>query len=402
MGKPSFRKKLVFIAIFLSIGFSLIPMTQGFGNKNIFYNLKTQINSNNDTLFDLKIKLLMILGHMPSLSVCIIKNNTIKWSKGYGFADRQHKIPATNKTVYMVASISKTFATTALLQLYEKGLIDLDTDVSKYLDFKLRNPKYPDKNITCRMLLAHRSSLTRYVIQLGIYFTFLGYPNEWLREFLTPSGRFYKSSIWNDYSPGEEFYYSDLGFEIIEYIVERITNQPFDEYCTENIIKPLNLSKTSYQLKDFYINEIARPYIWLGGIYFPLPQIQINNFAAGGLRTNVLDLSRFLLAHINNGTYNGIRILNENSTDMMHTLQFGNNFYGLGWFISSDWNGEIIGGHLGMILGGRAEMWCRPSDKTGIIFFWNQYEMFHLRNRPLENWAQIEIDKLLWEKIDDL
>lgn len=395
------RNSYVIGLIVMSIIISCTPITQGIVDENILNNLKVQINSKDDSLFDMKIRLLMKLGHMPSLSLCIIKNNTIKWSKGYGYADRQNKIHASDNTVYMIASISKTVAATAILQLYEQGRLDIDEDASKYLDFELRNPKYPDQNITCRMLLAHRSSLSRFIIPLGIYFTLLEYPNERLKEFLVPSGRFYKANIWSNYPPGEKLIYSNLGYEILEYIVERITNQSFDKYCTEHILQPLNMTNTSYLLKDLELKKIARPYIWIGGIYFPLPHIQIYNYAAGGLRTNVLDLSQFLLVNMNNGTYNGVTILNENSTEMIHTLQLGNKYYGFGWFIIN-LNDEIYDGSLGVFFGGRAEMWYRRSDKTGIIYFWNQCEMFPFRNRRIEYYAQKEIDRLLWEKADEL
>ena len=401
MNSGFLNKSIVVGIIILFIVISCIPITQGFLEENILDNLKVQINTKNDSLFDMKIRSLMRLGHMPSLSVSIIKNNTIIWSKGYGYADRQHKIHASNKTIYWVASVSKTFTATAILQLHEQNQLDLDEDVNKYLDFNLRNPKYPNQNITCRMLLAHRSSLNRFVIPLGIYFTFLGFPIEWLKEFLVPSGRFFKPNIWSDYSPGEKLIYSDLGFEILGYIVERITNQSFDKYCTEHILQPLNMSDTSYHLKDFELKKIARFYIWIGGIYIPLPHFQINNYAAAGLRTNVLDLSQFLLVHMNNGTYNGITILNENSTEMMHTLQLGNTNYGLGWYIINK-NDEIHEGHMGIAIGARAEMWYRPSDKTGIIYFWNQCEMVRFLYHIIEYYAQTEIGRLLWEKADDL
>ncbi len=401
MKNDIFKKNIVVMVIVLFIVLSFNPIIQGLVNKKIINDLNIQIKSEDDSLFDLKIRLLMILGHMPSLSACIIKNNIIKWSKGYLYANREHQICATNKTIYMIASISKTFAATAILQLNETGLLDIDEDVNNYLDFELRNPRYTKKNITCRMLLAHRSSLADFTPILAIYFTFLGYPNEMLKEFLVPSGYFYKSCIWNDYPPGEGFTYSNIGLEIIEYIVERVTEQSYDEYCTENILQRLNMSNTSYQLKDLNLKRIARPYIWLAGIYFPLPQVQMKNYAAGGLRTTVLDLSQFLLAHMNNGTYSGITILNKTSTETMHTPQLGNNNYGLGWIIRNE-NGNIIEGHSGGIFGGRAGMWYRRSDKTGIIYFWNQYEMMiPVRNRPIENEAQKKIVSMLWEKADN-
>ena len=109
--------------------------------------------------FDKKIQLLMKLAHMPSLSTCVIKNESVVWSKTYGYYDLKNKKLATQNTIYMVASISKMFTAIAIMQLWEQGLFDLDDDVNDYLPFELRNPHYPDVPITFRMLLAHQSSL---------------------------------------------------------------------------------------------------------------------------------------------------------------------------------------------------------------------------------------------------
>ena len=100
----------------------------------------------------------MSFTHIPSLSACIIKNDTIVWSKAFGWSDIYNLKKAKSDTIYRVASITKTFTATALMQLYEQGLFDLDDNVSEYLPFDLKNPKYPECNITFRMLLAHQSS----------------------------------------------------------------------------------------------------------------------------------------------------------------------------------------------------------------------------------------------------
>jgi len=112
---------------------------------------KTNSHFPDDTTFDNKIQFLMYLAHMPSLSVCILKNNSIIWSNAYKHADRKNHIPAILDTIYMVASISKTFTATAILQFYEQGKINLDDDVSSAAGFPIRNPRYPNQTITFRM-----------------------------------------------------------------------------------------------------------------------------------------------------------------------------------------------------------------------------------------------------------
>jgi len=98
-------------------------------------------------------------GDLPSVAACIIKNDQTVWKFAYGYANREEGKPASDETSYLLASISKTITGTAVMQLHENGLIDLDIDVSQYLPFSVRHPQYPDVIITTRMILAHRSGL---------------------------------------------------------------------------------------------------------------------------------------------------------------------------------------------------------------------------------------------------
>lgn len=111
--------------------------------------------TNNDVPFDRLITILLKIGHYPSMSACIIKNTTVVWAKGYGLYDIEQQKQATEHTIYVVASITKTITSTALMQLYEQGFFHLDDDVNKYLPFHLRNPNFPNDPITIRMILSH-------------------------------------------------------------------------------------------------------------------------------------------------------------------------------------------------------------------------------------------------------
>ena len=105
---------------------------------------------NSDEEFDEQIQFYMNKLHFPSLVLCIVKNNSIKFMKPYGLIGSENGKKATNDTIYLIGSISKTITTTALMQLYEKGLFDLDDDINEYLPFPLRNPNYPNINIMLR------------------------------------------------------------------------------------------------------------------------------------------------------------------------------------------------------------------------------------------------------------
>jgi CubicO group peptidase (beta-lactamase class C family) len=403
MRKNIVRKVLVVEIIFLFFGLCFLSYSDHVVSKNKIVGESDRVN--NDNNFDSKIDLLMKFGHMPSLSACIIKNDSIQWYKGYGYCDRSHKKIPTENTIYMVASISKTFTAVALLQLYEQGLVTLDDNVSTYLPFNLKNPKYPEVNITLRMLLSHQSSIIEEnKVLFPLYFTFLGYSFDWFDEFLLPGGGIYNEKLWADYPPGDSYNYSSINTAIVGYIVEHISHQPFNEYCKDHIFKPLEMFNSSFNLCELKYSDIAVPYLWIPGFYIPLPHIDTGNvsYPAGGLRTTISDLSHYLIAHMNNGFYNGKRILKNETMELMHSVQYpgsfdGNYTYGLCWMIWNESN-ETYGGHSGGILGGRAEMWYRQSDNTGVIYFWNQYEFIDVGERPIEEKAQQKIDALLWEK----
>ena len=193
------KQLLTILTIALLLGTIIIPVSG-----KILYIVENEID------FDRRIEFYMKLGHMPSLSTCIIKNNSVIWSKSYGYYDLKNKKQASQDTIYMVASISKMFTAFAIMQLYEKDLLDFNDNINDYLPFKIVNPNYPDVNITFRMLLAHQSSLGDSGIGLYLYFSILGYPHYWLNEFLTPGGYFYNKSNWMNYPPGEKKQYSSL------------------------------------------------------------------------------------------------------------------------------------------------------------------------------------------------
>jgi len=333
---------------------------------------------------------------MPSLSICIVKNNTIVWSKAYRYFDIKNNKLAKNDTIYMAGSISKSFTATAILQLYEQGLVDLDEDVSKYLGFNFKNPKYPNVNITLRMLLSHTASIAKNDLKFMLYFYLKNYSYNHLEEFLNLNN----PGIWFDKKPGTTHLYSNIGFEILGYILEKQTNKSIEEYCKEHIFTPLNMYNTSFHVKNLNKSRLAVPYLWFIKRYFSLKHYDLPYTAAGSLRTNVLDLSHFMIAHMNNGTYNGIQILNNTTVKLMHTVHgSGPMFdYGLGWIIFNESDGKYYG-HGGSTFGGEAVMKYRVSDNVGVIYFWNQY--IGIRG-PLQVISYQLIQKAIFEKTDEL
>ena len=400
--KNTLEKGVVITLIFIFVASSLIPSISGIVENT---NDLSIINSDD---FDSRIEDLMKLGHFPSLVVCIVKNNTVVLSKGFGYADIRplYKRNTTIDTVYPIGSISKSIAATAIMQLNESGLISLDENISKFLPFDLKNPRYPDVNITAKMLLAHQSSIKNMGFFYSVYSLFVKHPLNWMEEYLK------KPSSWCDYAPSKNVTYATIDINILGYVLENITGQTYSDYCQENIFKPLNMTNTSFYLSDYNKAQLVRQYAWFKFFYLRVPFINVTEimFPGGGLRSTINDMSHFLIMHTSGGTYNGVRILNESSVEIMHSAQYPEtldegHYHGLGWYFKNFSDGEIYGGHDGTHLGAYAIMKMRYSDKTGILYFYNQHSyLLGLLHKipPEEKEAANGIREALFEKADEL
>jgi CubicO group peptidase (beta-lactamase class C family) len=337
----------------------------------------------NDLLFDGLLSFLISIGHYPSLSACIIKNDSVVWENQYGMSDLEREKPATIDTIYTVASITKTITSTALMQLYDQGLFALDDDVNEYLPFWLRNPAFPDDPISIRMLLSHASSLNPDPVSYH-WFNFSspppipGYPDPWLRNYLLPDGLYYTPEIWNTtYHPGERMQYANINFDLAAYLVQLLSGEPYYQYCADHLFKPLSMTHTSFRLPDLPINNTAIPYLYKDGTYEPLPYYQLLHYPVAGLLTTAQDLSHFLIAQMNHGVYNGTRILSNETVELMHSVQppgnrYYNYRYGLGWMIEEKQLGHrVLIGHTGDIPGVHTRMFMESDEHTGIICLFN-------------------------------
>ena len=365
--------------------------------------------STNETSFDHLVSILLKLGHYPSMSACLIHNTTILWENSYGFADLEGQRLATTKTIYIVASITKTITSTALMQLYEQGFFELDDDVNDYLPFSLRNPSFPDDPITIRMILSHSSSLRTDPLAYH-WFNYSNsppipwYPNPWLEEYLLPHGAYYNDEIWDQiHPPGTYMQYANINYDIAAYLVQLVSGQPFHEYCNDHLFTPLGMTRTSFRLSDLPTDEVAFPYLFHDGVYEKLPHYQLLHYPIGGLMTTVDDLSRFLIAHMNHGVYNDTRILQNETVSLMHTIQppgnvYYNYHYGLGWMIlEKPLRKKVYIGHSGDIPGAHTRMYIDQSDNASIICFFNSD-----RSTYVKKFVSLLIHNLLFIKAEQL
>ncbi len=328
---------------------------------------------------------------LAGISVSIIRDKSILATGSAGSADIARSIPVTDSTMYRIASISKTVAATALMQLYEQGKFSLDADVNPFIGFTLRNPNFPDDPITFRMLLAHTSG----IVDGSGYNSFLSATGSNtippISSVLTTGGAYYTTNAWLNKKPGTYFTYTNLGFGVIGTLVERISGERFDRYCRDHIFKPLGID-ASFNVNDLTnINKLAALYRTSGGQWVPqadhyqgTPPTPRNYDSyvigsngslfgpQGNLRISAKDLALFMIARMNNGTVNGIRILNDSTAQLMDTPVWtyngsnGNNYYGLFrcWGLGTHITTNAVNGDV--VFSGRS-MAGHPGEAYGLI-----------------------------------
>lgn len=336
------------------------------------------------------------------LSVVVVKNNRIVYSDNFGYnpdlTDPRQGKPIRKNDLFYIASISKTFVGTAIMQLVEEEKLSLEDDVNRYLDFNLRNPNFPDTPITIRMLLSHRSSLKKG----ADYDDF---------DKINPEKADDLNAFFNDYPPGKKADYSNLGFVILGAVVEKVTGMRFDDYVQKHILKPLRLyggydvsrlerSKLVYPCryrddhfvvqKKAYANvdKKARDYI-LG---YSTPMLN----PAGGLKISATDLAKYMMMHINKGKFRWRkRVVAKESEEQMWKGQ-NKTAYGLSFvhFLKVI-PGEDLVGMNGANHGIHSSMYFHPEKKYGFVVICNGCNSKTYADSGLNN----EIIRMLYNSI---
>lgn len=321
----------------------------------------------------------MAIRNIPGLAACVVKEQEMVWAGAYGFANIAESVPVTTETLFTVASISKLFVATAIMQLHEDGLIDLDADINTYLDYDIINPNFPNIPITTRMLLEHKSSLKDPESQMYNYTSIGDYGSDistFIQNIITPDGNNYQAWYFSsENTPGATQLYSNIGFTTLAVILEHITNQPYHQFVKERIFEPLCMDHTSFFYDDVGIDNVAIPYQWENGSHVSLGHYSIALYPSALIKTNVIELSRFLIAYTGRGTIDGFQLLESSSVDQLTPYDF--NLDNLGWWNGTYWTFTFhapfdeVWFHGGYMPGIRARMNYYPSDATGIIILTN-------------------------------
>ena len=317
-----------------------------------------------------------VLDRWPSagLAVAVVRDGRLAWFRGDGVANASSRRPVTQDTVFRVGSVTKTFTAVAVLQLWERGLVDLDAPANDYLCSVRLNPKDGRyQPATVRHLLTHTAGI--------------GY---WLRlpDLLRPrvgsgvrAGRsvpsvseLYRRGLPVEVEPGSKWVYSNHGFAALGQLVEDLSGVPLDHYLRQHVFGPLGMEHT-----DLGRSARVRPYLATGYVLRsrglrPVADRPVPALGAGEVYSTAADLTRYVTALLHGGAHGSGRVLEPTTTASMFRPHFRADprlpGMGLGFLLGQEGDRRTVG-HDGIVPGFLSEMLLAPDDGVGVVVLGN-------------------------------
>jgi CubicO group peptidase (beta-lactamase class C family) len=310
------------------------------------------------------------------LSVAVVKDNKIIYAQSFGTKSRENNTPLTNDCIFRIASISKSFSATSIMQLAERKKLSIDQDVSELIGFKVRNPKFPETVITLRLMMSHLSSIN----DSQGYFSL---------DAINPEKNPNWAKSYSHFEPGKGYAYCNLNFNMIGAIIEKISGERFDQYVIKHVLDPLGLYG-GYDVDGLDKSRFASIYEYradsskfiLSESAYASRAKDISNYAmgyttpvfspTGGMKISATDLAQYMLMHNNLGKYKGKRIISKKSAQQMQTALSEEEGYGFAIETTSKMiPGKTMKGHTGVAYGLFSAMFFHPEEKFGIVVISN-------------------------------
>lgn len=303
--------------------------------------------------------------HVPGAVIVVVKGDQIILARGYGLADWERKIPVdVESTRFRIASISKLFTATAVMQLVERGEISLNEDVRIYLPSFPLSTRYPGP-VTPAHLLSHTGGFDDYYVGMITLTRDKVVP---LSEYL--AARMPEQSV----PPGKMVIYSNHAYSLLGYLVEVVSGVPFARYVDEQILAPLKMSHSGFEIDPKDVSDMAVGSEFRKGELRNTPHYYFNTGPASSLIATGPDMAHFMIAHLNGGALEGNRILSSETIDLMHEIRFRHDGriagYCLG-FVEHRENGRRAIWHAGEFQGYSSLLYLLPEDQVGVFISYN-------------------------------
>lgn len=305
---------------------------------------------------------------IPAYAALIFQGDKILHEVNFGLANIKQKQPLTPDHVFLMGSVSKMLTAVALLQLYDQHQFDLDDEINDYLSFSVNIPNQTTA-ITFRMLLTHTAAIADGPALDDQYYYGEDSPvklDYYLKNYFTPKGKFYSHDNFHNFEPGTQYKYTNEGSALIGLLVEQISGIDFAQFTQQNMFKPLGMNNTHWHLKN-----IKAPIVTLYDYGDYVENLTFTDYPNGGLRSSARDMHKFLAMLGNQGSYNGMQILNPSTVDEMLSYQISNISPNEGLQIHQLDDGTDLWGHEGGEAGTSTFAGVNPETQIGIVLLTN-------------------------------
>ncbi len=322
---------------------------------------------------------------IPGMSLVIVKDGAVIYSKGLGYKDFEKKIPVTTDTQFAIGSATKAFTALSVLMSVDEGKVNLDDSPKKYLPYFKMYDTETDKNMTVRDLMAHTSGLNRTDLAM-----ITGRLNR--QELIQTVGEAKPMAKLR-----EKFFYQNIMFAVAGEITAQVQKMTWEKFVPERIFKPLGMTNSTMTIPEL---EKVKDYSFGYEYNFdtketrrlPFRPIDATN-PAGSINSSANDMAKWITFVMNGGVVDGKRLVSEKGYDewtknQMNIAPNGKFAYGLGWFLR-EWNGLKVVEHGGNIDGFNALVAMIPEKKLGFVMLTN------VSGSPLGN----ELMPIVWENI---
>jgi CubicO group peptidase (beta-lactamase class C family) len=325
------------------------------------------------------------------MQAAYIAEGELIWVGSYGVKTFQTEDMINDSTLFMIASISKPVTALALMKLYDQGKLKLDEDINDYLPFDVRNPNFPEDKITFRMLLSHVASFRDNweMLELGYTIDQGGDSpmslEDFIKSYLLEGGEYYdREKNFLLEAPGKHERYSNVGYNLIAYLVEKISRKPFNEYMVEEVFRPLNMQNTYWFLSEIPHENIATPHNMpyketdFKGTQI-LKHFGYPGYASGQLRTTVSDYAQIIKLMVNNGKVDGKQFISQKTIEEFLTVQYpeADKWRAISWSYN-EFESFLyymfmprLPSHTGLDPGMSTVVSFDPKTRTGVLVFSN-------------------------------
>lgn len=332
--------------------------------------------------------------------VALTNDKGVLYQNGFGLSNVETAEKYTENTIQNIASVSKTFIGIAVLKAQELGKLKLDDPISKYLPYKIENPKFKDNPITIRQLVTHTSSIhdnEEYLNRAWVLYDTINLEKNlkidigvckfsapstevsmenFLINVLTENGKWFKSNTFLDYKPGQVFEYSNIGATLAALVLEKATGQKFDAFTEKYIMQPLKMKSTGWGLRSIDMKKHSRLFIDKKTAY---PFYTCVTYPDGSIITSSKDMSKYICELLKGYTGNGTLLHKESYKEFFtpqlktenfidrDTSEYGD--YNIGIIMSFGPTGNF--GHFGGDPGLFSVIYFDKEKKTGKYYITN-------------------------------